>query len=129
MRNFIRNYPLSIILVVFIWIICLIPIPETPLDNVRLIDKWTHIVMYLVLSSVVGHERFRANKRENRKTTPRQLVAGEWLLPVLMGGLIEIVQATCTGGTRSGDWFDWLADAIGATIGLFFGLLILKVRK
>lgn len=128
MRNFIRNYPLSIILVVFIWIICLIPIPETPLDNVRLIDKWTHIVMYLVLSSVIGHEYFRANKKENKKTTPRQLVLWEWLLPVLMGGLIEIVQATCTGGTRSGDWFDWIADAIGSTVAFAIGLILVKVK-
>lgn len=116
-------------MVVFIWIICLIPIPETPLDNVHLIDKWTHIVMYLVLSSVVGHEYFRANKKENKKTTPCQLVLWEWLLPVLMGGLIEIVQATCTNGVRTGDWLDWFADAIGATIGLFFGLLMLRIRK
>ena len=42
----IRNYPLSSLLIVVIWVVCLIPIPETPLSDVNLIDKWTHFVMY-----------------------------------------------------------------------------------
>jgi len=41
-----------------------------------------------------------------------------------MGGLVEIVQATCTGGRRSGDWLDFAADAIGVAAGLFIGLII-----
>ena len=91
MRNFIRNYPLSLLFTVFIWVICLIPIPETPLDNVHLIDKWTHIALYFLLSSIIGHEFFMAQKRVGKKPLPRQLLLWEWLLPVVMGGLVEIV--------------------------------------
>ena len=47
----IKNYPLSSLLVVAIWVVCLIPIPETPLSDVNLIDKWTHFVMYGSLTS------------------------------------------------------------------------------
>ena len=47
------------------------------------------------------------------------------LLPVLMGGLIEIVQATCTGGRRSGDWLDFAADGVGAIIGWIIGQVYL----
>ncbi len=111
-------------MVVVIWVICLIPIPETPLSDVSMIDKWTHIVMYLVLSGVVGFEYIRANK----KATPAQLLLWEWLLPVLMGGLVEIVQATCTGGVRSGDWLDFVADGIGSTLALAIGILVVRFR-
>ena len=124
MRRFIRNYPFSVVFAVFIWVICLIPIPETPLSDVRLIDKWTHIALYFVFSCIVGHEYFRTNK----KATPRQLVLPEWLIPIIMGGLIEIVQATCTHGVRSGDWLDWLGDASGSTIALLLGIAMVKIR-
>lgn len=129
MHNFIRNYPLSLLFTVFIWVICLIPIPETPLDNVHLIDKWTHIALYFLLSSIIGHEFFMAQKRVGKKPLPRQLLLWEWLLPVVMGGLVEIVQATCTDGVRNGDWLDFLADAIGSTVALLIGCILLKVRK
>ena len=39
-----------------------------------------------------------------------------------MGGLIEIVQATCTGGNRSGDVTDWLADTVGVVLGQLIGI-------
>ena len=45
-----------------------------------------------------------------------------------MGGLIEILQANCTGGMRSGEWMDFIADAVGATIALVIGILLVKYR-
>ena len=128
MRNFIRNYPLSLIFTIFIWVICLIPIPDTPLSEVHLIDKWTHIALYFILSSIIGHEYFSANKRAQKKPLPQQLVLWEWLVPVIMGGLVEIVQATCTNGVRNGDWLDFLADGIGSTLAFLIGLVLVKVR-
>ena len=128
MRNFIRNYPLSLIFTIFIWVICLIPIPDTPLSEVHLIDKWTHIALYFILSSIIGHESFSANNRAQKKTLPQQLVLWEWLVPVIMGGLVEIVQATCTNGVRNGDWLDFLADGIGSTLAFLIGLVLVKVR-
>lgn len=128
MRNFIRNYPLSLIFTIFIWVICLIPIPDTPLSEVHLIDKWTHIALYFILSSIIGHEYFSANKRAQKKTLPQQLVLWEWLVPVIMGGLVEIVQATCTNGVRNGDWLDFIADGIGSTLAFLIGLVLVKVR-
>ena len=58
----IKNYPLSSLLVVAIWVVCLIPIPETPLSDVNLIDKWTHFVMYGSLTSVIWLEYIRRHK-------------------------------------------------------------------
>lgn len=37
--QFIKHYPVTTLLILGIWIICLIPIPETPLSHVKLIDK------------------------------------------------------------------------------------------
>ena len=65
----IRNYPLSSLLIVAIWVVCLIPVPETPLNDVNLIDKWTHFVMYGSLTSVIWFEYIRKKKRQP-STTP-----------------------------------------------------------
>ena len=115
-----KRYPLTTVCVIVIWVLCLMPIPETPLSHVRLIDKWTHLVMYGGLCTVVWAEQL---KYYHKLAWPRA-VAGGILVPVLMGGLIEIVQAYCTGGRRSGDWMDWAADSIGVAIGAVIGILL-----
>ena len=70
----------------------------------------------------------RQTKGHKKKTLPPQLVLWEWLVPVIMGGLVEIVQATCTNGVRNGDWLDFLADGIGSTLAFLIGLVLVKVR-
>ncbi len=100
----IKKYPLSFTLIIFIWVLCIIPIPEnTPLSGFNLIDKWTHFVMYGVLSLVICLEGKRIS----------------WysiLIPTLMGGFIELAQAYLTT-CRSGEWADLIADAIGVLLG------------
>ncbi|WP_337569202.1 VanZ family protein [Hallella sp.] len=96
--------------------------PETPLDGVSMIDKWTHFVMYGGLCAVVWTEH-----AFNRHTiNKRFLRTWAFIIPLLMGGLIEVVQATCTGGQRSGDVVDWLADGIGVLIGQGLGMLLAR---
>lgn len=126
MYNILKSYPLSVLSVVVIWVLCLIPIPETPLSDIRMIDKWTHFVLYGGLCVVVWAEYGRQHARPlNRRAWIYTL-----LLPVIMGGLIEIVQATCTGGNRSGDIMDWAADNIGVVLGQFIGIpLALTLSK
>lgn len=124
MKEYIKKYPISLFLVVAIWIICLIPIPETPLDNVPMIDKWTHFVMYGLLCSVIFAEYANSHIKPNIK---RLAICGV-LLPVIMGGLIELAQAYCTGGNRSGDWIDWIANSIGVMIGTAIGSLVVYLR-
>ena len=122
-KSTIARYPFSFIIVVLIWLACMLPIPETPLDNVTLIDKWVHIVMYLALTLTVGFESYKVQKSSLHKVA---LMFWAWLLPALMGGLVEIAQAYCTGGRRTGDWLDFAADAIGATLGGLIGILLVK---
>ena len=124
-RHLATKYPITTILIIIIWILCLIPaFPKTPLNNVSLIDKWTHITMYAGTFGIMWIEYLRKNDTFNRKKIL-------WLgivAPILMGGLIEILQANCTGGRRSGEWLDFLADSIGVVLAAIFGILLVWNR-
>lgn len=124
-RHLATKYPITTILIIIIWILCLIPaFPKTPLNNVSLIDKWTHITMYAGTFGIMWIEYLRKNDTLNRKKIL-------WLgivAPILMGGLIEILQANCTGGRRSGEWLDFFADSIGVVLAAIFGILLVWNR-
>ena len=120
----IRTYPVSCLLLAAIWVLCFCTPPHTPLDNVAFIDKWTHIVMYASTCAAIWIEYLRAHKTLSR----RRLFVWAWLAPVLMSGLIELLQAYCTGGRRSGDWLDFAANTAGATLATVIGILVVKRR-
>ena len=126
-KNLFRRYPYSTALIVLIWVLCLIPVfPETPLDNVSMIDKWTHIVMYAGLCLVIWGEYLWRNKK--RRPNWNRLFLFGFMAPALMGGVIELAQAYCTFGYRSGEWLDWAADTIGAVVGAIIGMLLAACR-
>lgn len=113
MFQYVKKQPLSCLLVLAIWVLCLIPVPETPLDDVSFIDKWVHLVMYGALVFVIILEYARAH---TSWSWPR-LIVGGLFLPVVMGGLVELAQAYLTMGVRSGDWLDFAANSCGALLG------------
>jgi hypothetical protein len=41
-----------------------------------------------------------------------------------MSGLLELLQAYCTGGHRNGDWLDFAANSIGVLLGNLLGWLL-----
>ena len=125
-----RRYPLSCCLIIGIWIACFMNVPDTPLSNISLIDKWTHFAMYSLTTMVIGFEILKNHrpKQDGLWQQLRQQLVYTWLLPILMSGLIEILQAYCTGGRRSGEWLDFVANAIGATIGATIGILVARYR-
>lgn len=128
MKRFILDFPLTCLCIAGIWVLCLIPIPETPLSDVPLIDKWTHFVMYgaLVLLSMIEYLRHR---RASRPFTMFAFVMFFWIAPILMGGLIELAQAYLTGGNRSGDPMDFVADSVGVVLGNAIGWPISVLHK
>ena len=122
--HFVKRYPLSILCIVLIWVLSLMPFfPETPFDQVEFIDKWTHLVMYGGTCSVIWWEYLRKH----------QILDGEkiffyaWLCPVLMSGLLELLQEYCTFGHRNGDWLDFAANTMGVTLGALIGLLMYQL--
>lgn len=120
-----RFYPLSWLCIAVIWVACFCTPPHTSLDDVPLMDKWTHILMYCGTCSVIWVEHLR---RYRSSSSPHLLFLWAWFAPVMMSGLIEILQAYCTGGRRSGDWLDFIANAIGATLGYLLGYLVYRVK-
>ena len=122
MLSLLRRFPMVIAMTIFILVVSLIPIPETPLSSITLIDKRTHIGLYTILGMVVAHEYFHNQK----PVTPKGMFLGVWLLPSLLGGAIELLQAYCTNGNRSGEWLDFVADMVGCTIALIIGTLLVR---
>lgn len=125
LRHLATKYPVTFTLNIIIWILCLTPIfPSTPLNHYSLADKWTHIAMYAGTFGIMWIEYIRKNDTINRK----KLLWLGIVAPILMGGLIELLQAYCTGGRRSGEWLDFVADAIGVILATIFGILLVSYR-
>ena len=116
----IKHYPVSLMLTMTIWVVCLIPLKENPLPDTRMADKWAHMAMYLVFTLAVWAEDVR-QKRRFRWTW---LFVMGGILPVVMGGLVELAQAYFTGGQRNGDWLDFWADVIGVALAWLVGLTV-----
>ncbi len=123
------HFRLTVLLTLGILVVCLLPVPETPLENVRFIDKYTHILLFGGYAWVLWCESAlyrRSAVREGRVETGRRSFNRSLLLltvgwPALFGGLIEVLQATLTT-CRSGDWLDFLADAFGVLLALAAGI-------
>ncbi len=116
-KEHVREQPFSSAIIVVIWVICLVPIPDTPLNNVKFFDKWTHLTMYGVLVLVIMAEYGRRKK----EICWRRLLCFGLVAAVLMSGAIELAQAYLTAGVRSGDWMDFAANAAGALAGCVIG--------
>ena len=120
-----RHYPLSLLCLALVWYLSLVlNVPENPLSDVAFIDKWTHLVMYGGTCSVIWFEYLRCHEHLNGW----KLFLLAWLGPVLMGGLLELLQAYCTTN-RSGEWLDFWADSLGVTLGVGVGLMLRKLRQ
>ncbi len=123
--HLVKKYPFTDFLIILIWILSLFPFfPETPLNDVAFIDKWVHIAMYggtftiLWIEYALKHHSYDYEK----------LFFWGWLSPILMSGLLELLQEYCTGGHRSGEWLDFAANSTGVTLAGLIGLLILYFR-
>lgn len=124
-----RRYPVTLLFVAAIFTVCLIPVPETPLSDVRFVDKWTHTLMYFSLGIVFWTEFYRCRSTMGGM----RLFVVAVILPIAMGGLIEVMQATLTVN-RSGEWADFAADVVGVAFGAaagryVMGRLFKNVRK
>ena len=125
--QFVRKYPFSTLCLALIGVLSFTPFfPETPLDNVKFIDKWTHLVMYGGTCSVIWWEHLRLCKKETRRPNLRALFWFALVGMIILGGLVELGQAYCTT-TRSGEWLDFYADTVGVLLGNAFGLLLKSV--
>lgn len=110
--------------IIAIWILCFMDVPETPLSNVTLIDKWVHTAMYLGTCLTIILEYVRTHDMSRPQWGKLTLWA--CVMPALMSGVIELGQAYCTGGRRSGEWMDFLANSIGCVLALVIGCVYIR---
>lgn len=117
--QYIKKYPFSVTCVCLVWILSLLPsFPETPLDDMKLIDKWVHFIMYGGTCLVIWVEYALKHKSADYE----KLFFWAWLAPVIMGGVLELMQAYCTT-SRNGDWLDFAANSTGVTLAGIIGLI------
>ena len=121
-RQIVTKYPFSIICILVIWYLSFFTPPQTELDNVPFIDKWTHLVMYGGTCSVMWIEYWRSHPVVNKW----KLAVWAWAAPIVMSGCIELLQEYCTNGRRDGDWADLLANSIGVSLAAVAGILLVK---
>ena len=121
--SLLKRYPLSWICIAIIWYLSFFTPPQTQLDDVPFIDKWVHTVMYGGTCCMIWIEHWRHCRRA---------IGGRWLalwcglLPLMMSGCIELLQAYCTQGRRSGDWADFIANGLGCVLAAAAGRLITR---
>lgn len=77
--------------------------------------------MYGTLVCTLWIEHTRRKRECPRNVTALYL----YLCPVLMSGVIELVQEYCTVN-RSGDWYDFAANALGGVLGVICGYTLGK---
>ncbi len=107
-----KNYIPTIVTCLAIAVLSLFPIKELHLENVTLSDKWAHFMMYAGLTAVILFDKNYKLLKQGRVSLPLWIVG----FPILYGGLMELLQAYCTNGNRSGDWLDFIANSIGAIL-------------
>ena len=92
------------------------------MEDIPFIDKWTHFVMYGGTCLTIWIEYLRRHTKRNW----RKLILLAIIAPALMSGLIELLQAYCTGGRRSGEWLDFIADSVGVLLVFPFAMFLAK---
>lgn len=121
MIQFIRKYPLSLLVIVAILFLSLFNTPKTKLDDISNIDKIAHVCMYGGLELIIWIEYLRHHENLN---WVKILILGI-IAPIALGGLMEIAQMKLTQG-RSGEWADLWADIIGVLIGAAIGYFAIQ---
>lgn len=116
-----RQHLLSLLLATLICVLSLIPIPEKNLPKVPFYDKWTHLLMYGLLSAIIYWECWHRNRNKALSTV---LLKG-FVLPVLLGGILELAQNYLTN-CRSGDWMDFGANMLGTLLASLIATLYYK---
>lgn len=120
-----RRYPITLLLAVSIVFLSLLPIPDIKMPvQVPLADKWTHMVMYGVLTLVIWFDY----RRSHQQCNAWRLLLFAFLAPIAMGGILELMQAHLTT-CRSGEWLDFVANTIGVCLGTIMGILMMKATK
>ena len=87
------------------------------------VDKVVHFCMYGGMSGMLWLEFLRNHRKY--ETVLGHAWIGAVLCPIVMSGIIEILQEYCTT-YRGGDWFDFLANTCGVIAATAFAWFVLR---
>lgn len=126
MFHYIKKYPASIAVILVVIYLSFFKPPALPNTGWEIphLDKVVHMGMYFGMSGMLWWEFFRSH---NGRLPMRRAWIGAFLCPVLFSGSVELLQQYCTT-YRSGDWFDFLANAAGALLASLFCVYVLFAR-
>ena len=116
--------PIVIALVIF-YLSCLIAptdVPDIKFDLPIAMDKIVHFCMYMGLAGIASFNYIFVTKG---KISITKLLIFAILLPIIYGGVIEILQDNLFN--REGDWYDFLANCLGTLSALPLALLFRKI--
>ncbi|MCC8174523.1 MAG: VanZ family protein [Odoribacter sp.] len=103
---------INIIWAITIFVLCVIPSDKIPNPNINIpyLDKWVHFGMFFIMALITC--------KALEYLTPFRLgkiYLITMLIVMIYGGAIELIQEYYF--TRSGEWLDFAADAIGGLVG------------
>lgn len=119
---YLKKYPLSLLIIGLVLYLSFFKPPSVEVAKIPGIDKIAHICMYGGLSGMLWLEFLHNHRRQ--RLVMWHAWAGAVAAPILLSGLIELLQEYCTT-YRGGDWFDFLANVTGvvlATLISYFGI-------
>lgn len=125
MRSSIRYIILPVLVaIVIFYLTCIVNVESIPVSKEILqYDKLAHFGMFFALSvAIYFYYYLKHNGKPNKL---RWLLFG-FIIPVIYGGLIEIAQESFF--SRSGDWYDFIADALGSLTATGIAFLFLYKR-
>ena len=126
MSSYIRYtlIPAIVALVIF-YLTCIVNVDSIPAsDRILQFDKLAHFGMFFVLSSAIYYDYYRLHKGKPNKF--RWVLFG-LIIPVIYGGLIEIVQENFFG--RSGEMMDFIADSLGSLSATVLAFIYINIKR
>jgi len=117
----------SIIFTIIIMFLSFVPpagFKKLPPINILNFDKIVHMLMYSILTAIIIYDyKYKISNSPKRKT----LLFIILLYTTIFGGIIELMQEKWFY-PRSAEWIDWLADIVGALLGIFFMYIFKQIR-
>lgn len=126
MRSYIRYIIIpGIIALIIFYLTCIVNVDSIP-GSKRLLqyDKLAHFGMFFALSGAIYFDYYRLHKGKPNKF--RWLLFG-LIIPVIYGGLIEVVQEHFF--SRTGEWMDFVADSLGSLSATIIALVYMGMKR
>ena len=118
--RFLRRYPLSLLALGVIVFLTLYK-PSVNVPVFPGLDKMAHFLMYASLCSIILFEYYRSHTRPDKN----RIFWFAIVLPVLFSGVMELLQGLFTK-YRSGDFADFLSNALGVVFAALLGSIYKK---